>query len=81
MSTNDMQNLVTVMVTSMHDSQAYVAKKLQLLQNKFYELHMKHDDDVVNHINTIEIKAHQLTNLRKPFLDQAIMTKVLWILP
>jgi hypothetical protein len=41
---------------------------------------MKHDDDVVNHINTIEIMAHQQTNLGKPILDQAIMTKVLWIL-
>jgi hypothetical protein len=42
---------------------------------------MEHDDDVVNHINTIEIMVHQLTNLGKPILDQAIMTKVLWILP
>lgn len=42
---------------------------------------MKHDDDVVIHINTIEITAHQLINLGKPILDQAIMTKVLWTLP
>jgi hypothetical protein len=41
---------------------------------------MKHDDDVVNDINTIEIMAHQLINLG-PILNQAIMTKVLWTLP
>jgi len=58
-----------------------VIENVQVLQHNFYELHMKLDSDVVDHINNIELMANRLYDLGDPIFEQAIITKVISILP
>lgn len=55
-------------------------ENLQMLQQQFFELCMKPNDNIANHIGTIEVLAHQLNDHDELLFDQAIMTRILFTL-
>lgn len=52
------------------------SENLQLLQQKFYEFRMRHEEDVANHVSNIEVLANLLTDLGELISTQAPVTKI-----
>jgi transposase InsO family protein len=74
-SANQMwRKLITI-----HEQNA--TENLQLLQQKFYELRMQPNSDVIDHISAVEQMANQLCDLGEPISERAVMTKIICTLP
>lgn len=54
---------------------------MQLLQQQFFDMRMKLDIEVVDHVSSIEQLAHQLNNLGEPILNKVVICKILSTLP
>ena len=56
-------------------------ESVQLLQQKFYELRMQPNSDMIDHISVVEQMAEQLNDLGEYISERVVMTKILWTLP
>jgi hypothetical protein len=52
-----------------------------MLQQRFFELRMKPDSDVADHISNVALMANQLCDPGEPVSEHAVMTKILCTLP
>lgn len=52
---------------------------MQLLQQQFFDMRMKLDAEVVDHVGCIEQLASQPNNLGEPIWDQAVI-RTSWVL-
>ena len=64
---------------TVHEQNA--TKNVQVLQQQFFDMRMKSDAAVVDHISCIEQLANQLNNLGETVSDQAVICKILSTLP
>ena len=64
---------------TIHEQNA--TESVQLLQQKFYELRMQPNSDVIDYISAVEQMAEQLNDLGEYISQRAVMTKILCTLP
>jgi len=60
---------------TIHEQNA--TKIVQMLQQQFFDMKMKPDAEVVDHISCVEQLANQLNDLGKTISDQAVICKIL----
>ena len=64
---------------TIHEQNA--TETVQMLQQQFFDMRMKPDAEVVDHICCVEQLANQLNDLGEAISDQAVICKILNILP
>jgi hypothetical protein len=52
-------------------------ENVQMLQQQFFEMRMKPNTDVADHISNVELMASQLNDLGEHISEQAIITKII----
>jgi hypothetical protein len=60
---------------TIHEQNA--TENIQMLQQKFFELHMKPNSDIADHVSNVELMTNQLANLGDPISEKVIITKII----